>query len=166
KEKILTKLYTIYYYDGNQEKLQETFNELRKINPDYHPVITEKKKYVYYLPVQVEDKINRALSLYQSRKLNAALDLFIKTLEIRETALANRCMGDILFSRNDSTSIVYYLKAYPDYKSDTDFLKNLCLIYIQQKQIDRAKSVLEEIRKLNPDSKYISLLEKYTGRSE
>ena len=161
KEAILSKLYKIYYYTGNHNKLQETFNELKKLNPDYRFSIPEKKKYVFYLPVQVENELNQALSLYRSQKLDAALKLFSKTLEVKETALANRCIGDILFSRNDSSAIVYYQKAYPDYKNDTDFLKNLCLIHIQQKQINRAKSVLEEIRKLDPDSKNIPLLETY-----
>ena len=161
KEKILLKLYHVYYYIGDRTRLQETLDELRKINPAYQPSIPQKKKYAFYLPVQVEAQVNQALSLYRSRKFEAAKNLFVKSLEIKETALANRCLGDILFSENDSSSIEYYLKAYPDYKNDTDFLKNLCLIYIQKKQLDRAQSVLNEIRTLNPRSKHIALLESY-----
>jgi hypothetical protein len=98
-------------------KSREIIDEIRKINPDYQPCIPQKKKFVYYIPVQVEDQVNRALSFYRSGNFDAALVEFLRTLEVKETSIANRCTGDILFSRNDSSAIVYYLKAYPDYKN-------------------------------------------------
>ncbi len=158
-EKILIKLYKIYYYSGNNLKAGEIHDEIKKIDPDYKPYIPQKKKFVYYIPVQVEDQVNRALSLYRSGDFNAALVEFLKSLEEKETSIANRCTGDILFSRNDTSAIVYYLKAYPDYKNDADFLTNLGILYLQDRQTGKAKDILDEIRKLDPDYKKIPMLE-------
>ncbi len=158
-EKILIKLYKIYYYSGNNLKSQEILSKLKEINPDHKPYIPQKKKFVYYIPIQVENQVNRALFLYRSGDFDAALVEFLKSLEEKETSIANRCTGDILFSRNDSSAIVYYLKAYQDYKNDADFLTNMGILYLQDKQTEKAKDILEEIKKLEPDYKNIPLLE-------
>ncbi|MBA7519720.1 hypothetical protein ES705_11807 [subsurface metagenome] len=159
EEKILKKLYKIYYYAGDAIKAQETLNELKKINPDYTPSIPGRKDYVYYIPIQVEDQVNKALTDYRSKNFDVALDELLQSLEIKETSIANRCIGDILFTRNDSNSIIYYQKAYPDYKNNINFLFNMGILYLQYQLIDDANKVLEEIKKLDPDFEKIPLLE-------
>jgi tetratricopeptide (TPR) repeat protein len=155
----LITLHKIYYYSGDDIKSQEILEQLRKINLDYKPLFPEKKRYVDYIPIQVEEQINRALSYYRSGNFNAALAEFLRSLEDKETSIANRCMGDILFTRNDSSSIVYYLKAYPDYKNDINFLCNLGILYLQNSNPGKVKAVLEEMRSLDPDNNKISILE-------
>jgi tetratricopeptide (TPR) repeat protein len=159
KVQILTNLYKIYYFSGNASKSQETLNELRKINPGFQPVIPQKRKYVYFIPVQVEGMVNNGIALCKTGNFDAALDEFLKSLEIKETALANRTIGDILYSRHDSKAILYYQKAYPDYRNDIDFLQNLAILYLQNRMTNKAQSVLDEIRTLNPDYKNIPWLE-------
>lgn len=158
---ILTNLYKIYYCSGNVAKSQEILNVLRKTDPGYQPVVPPKRKFIYYIPVQVEGLVNNAIELCKTRNLDAALDVFMKSLEIKETAIANRYIGDILYTRHDSSAILYYQKAYPDYKNDVDFLYNLGILYLQNKMTDRAQSVLDEIRIVNPGYKNIPLLEEF-----
>jgi len=76
-------------------------------------------------------------------------------------AIANRYIGDILYTRHDSSAIVYYQKAYPDYKNDVDFLYNLGILCLQNRMTDKAQAVLDEIRILNPGYKNIPLLEEF-----
>jgi tetratricopeptide (TPR) repeat protein len=159
KVRVLITLHKIYYYSGDDIKSQEILEQLRKINPDYKPLFPEKKRYVDYIPIQVENQINRALSYYRSRNFDAALVEFLRSLEVKETSIANRCIGDILFTRNDSNSIVYYLKAYPDYKNDINFLCNLGILYLQDSNHDKVKAVLEEMKGLDPDNNKIYILE-------
>ena len=160
KLQILNSLHKVYYYSGNKAKADEMLAELKKVNPEYQPVYpSERKNYVFYIPVQVEDQVNKAFDLYRSGNFDQALDEFLNTLNIKETSLANRCIGDILFTRNDSSSIVYYQKAYPDYKNNINFLFNLGILYLQYQQPDEAEGVLEEIKRLNPEFEKIPLLE-------
>jgi tetratricopeptide (TPR) repeat protein len=159
KVRVLITLHKIYYYNGDDIKSQEILEQLRKINPNYKPLFPEKKRYVDYIPIQVEDQINRALSYYRSGNFDAALVEFLRSLEDKETSIANRCIGDILFTRNDSSSIVYYLKAYPDYKNDINFLCNLGILYLQNSNPGKVKAVLEEMRGLDADNNKISILE-------
>lgn len=158
---ILTNLYKIYCFSGNVAKSQETLKELRKINPGYQVVISPKRKYVQYIPVQVEGLVNNAIALCRTGNFDAGLHAFLKSLDIKETAIANRYIGDILYSRHDSSAIVYYQKAYPDYKNDVDFLYNLGILCLQNRMTDKAQAVLDEIRILNPGYKNIPLLEEF-----
>jgi tetratricopeptide (TPR) repeat protein/lysophospholipase L1-like esterase len=157
---ILISLHKVYYYSANQYKANEILAEIRKIKPDFQPVYpSEKKKYVYYVPLQVEDRINKAFDLYKSGRFDGALAEFLKTLDIKETSLADRCNGDILFTRNDSNSMLYYRKAYPDYKNDIHFLFNMEILYLQYKKTDDAIQLLGDIKKLDPRFEKIPLLE-------
>ena len=158
-ERILEKFCKIYYYSGNNDKFNEILDKLKKINPKYQPAFPKIKNYAYYIPIQVEDIINEALTYYKSGNFDAALDEFLQSLEVKETAIANRCIGDILFTRNDSSAFIYYLKAYPGYKNNVRFLHNLGLLYLQNGQTDKAWAIVEEIKKLDPEYKNVSVLE-------
>jgi tetratricopeptide (TPR) repeat protein/lysophospholipase L1-like esterase len=160
KLQILNSLHELYTYSGNQKKADEVLKEIRKVNPDFKPEYPiERKNYVFYIPVQVEEQVNKAYSFYRERNFDQALGLFLNSLTIKETSLANRCVGDILFTRNDSSAIIYYQRAYPDYQNNINFLFNLGILYVQYKQAEDAKRMLEEIKDLNPNFEKIPLLE-------
>lgn len=157
---ILTRLYEANFYLGNTQKYSEIFNELKKINPEFQMnVEVNKTEYVYYVPVQVESQIKHGLELFNKRKDEEALQVLLNTLEIKETSLANRIVGELLLSRNDRNSIVYFLKAYEDYKKDKDFLYKLGMLYLQNGAKNKAFDTLEELKKIDENSKYIPLLE-------
>jgi tetratricopeptide (TPR) repeat protein len=160
KLQVLNSLYKSYSYKGDRASAEKILAELRKVNPDYLPEYpAERKNYVFYIPVQVEEKVNHAYKLYREGKFDEALNLFLNTLEMKETSLANRCVGDILFTRNDSSSLIYYQKAYPDYQNNIDFLFNLGVLFIHYNQVEKAKKILNEIKNLNPGNEKILLLE-------
>jgi tetratricopeptide (TPR) repeat protein len=159
KLQVLENLYKIQYSRGNVVKAQEVLNEIRKINPAFQPFVPPKKNYVNYIPVQVEGIINNALEHCKEGDLETGLKEFLQSLEIKETALANRCIGDILYSKHNSNAILYYQKAYPDYRSDIHFLYNLGVLYLQSQMTDKAEAVLHEIKKLNPQFEMIPWLE-------
>ncbi|MBN1414247.1 MAG: hypothetical protein JW973_04030 [Bacteroidales bacterium] len=163
KVQILSNLFKIYYVSGDMARSQETLRELRKINPGYQPEIPPQKKYVNYIPVQVEGMVNKAIELCKAGNLDAALEGFLKSLEIKETALANRFVGDILYSKGDSSAISYYMKAYPEYKEDVNFLYNLGILYLNGRMKKEVQVILDEIRKIDPDNKSASYLEEFIG---
>jgi tetratricopeptide (TPR) repeat protein len=130
------------------------------VNPGFKPEYPlERKNFVFYIPVQVEEQVNKAYSFYMERNFDQALNIFLNSLMIKETSLANRCVGDILFMRSDSSAIVYYQRAYPDYQNNINFLFNLGILYVQYKQAENARNILIEIKDLNPNYEKIPLLE-------
>jgi tetratricopeptide (TPR) repeat protein len=160
REKVLKKMHKIYFYWGNENKIFETLAEIKKIDPGYQPAFpANKKSFAFLIPVQVKDQVDNAYRLYKSGDFDQALAEFLLSLEIKATPLANRCVGDILFSRNNSKAIIYYQRAYPGYKYDVDFLVNLAILYVQNKLEKKAYEVLNEIKQLDPGNEKIQLLE-------
>lgn len=160
KWQVLNSLYKVYYYGRNENKSEEILKELNNMKPGYKPVLPARMKpYVYYIPIQVEGQVNKAYNFYKSGKFDEAFDIFKESIEIKETSLADRCIGDILFTRNDSNAMLYYEKAYPDYRYNIDFLFNMGILDIKYKKIEKAKKILKEIIHLDPGFKKIPLME-------
>ncbi len=160
REKVLKKMHKIYFYAGSENKESETLAEIRKLDPGYHPVFPKNKtSFALLIPDQVKDQVDKAYRLYKSGDFDQALAEFLISLEIKETPLANRCVGDILFSRNDGNALIYYQKAYPGYKNDVDFLVNLTILCLQHKLEQKAREVLDEIQRLDPGNEKLRLLE-------
>jgi len=160
REKVLKKMHKIYFYAGSENKESETLAEIRKLDPGYHPVFPKNKtSFALLIPDQVKDQVDKAYRLYKSGDFDQALAEFLISLEIKETPLANRCVGDILFSRNDGNALIYYQKAYPGYRYDVDFLVNLTILCLQHKLEQKAREVLDEIQRLDPGNEKLRLLE-------
>jgi tetratricopeptide (TPR) repeat protein/lysophospholipase L1-like esterase len=156
---ILTKLYEAYCYKGDAEQADRTSNELKKIKPDFQPLFPERKMdYVYHVPVQVKDMVNEAIKNFNAGHDDAALEMLMKSLEIKETSLSNRIAGDILMRKNDRNALVYFLRAYPDYKKDINFLSDLGNLYLKYGVTDKAREVLNEMKRLDPGSEKITQL--------
>jgi len=161
KEKLLSKQFEAYYFNGDVEKSKVLLDELKKINPDYTPVLSRQKiSYALLFPEQVKPLIISALNHYKAGNLDAALNAFLRSLEIKETPIANRISGEILLKRKNQNAIVYLLKAYPEFKNDENFLYNLCISYLQNGKPDEAKKILANIKRLNPNHERIPQLEK------
>jgi tetratricopeptide (TPR) repeat protein len=155
----LAKLYEAYFYNGDKENAEKTFNELKKIQPDFQVRFPEKKMdYVYHVPVQVKNLVNEAIGDFNTGHDSAALELLLESLEIKETSLANRIAGDILMRKNDRNALVYFLRAYPDYNKDINFLSDLGNLYLKYRVTDKAREVLNEMQHLDPESEKITRL--------
>jgi tetratricopeptide (TPR) repeat protein len=161
KEKLLSKQFEAYYFNGDVEKSKVLLAKLKKLNPDYIPDLSpQKTNYVLLFPEQVKPLIISALNHYKAGKIDAALNTFLRSLEIKETPIANRISGEILLKRKNPNAIVYLLKAYPEFKNDENFLYNLCISYLQNGKPREAERIFNNIKRLNPNHESISHLEK------
>ncbi len=160
-EIILSKLYESYLHNGNDQESKEILDEIKSINPGYQYLSQKNKRlYVNFIPLQVESQIKYAINYYNKGDYDTALDELLHSIEIKETSIANRIIGDILLRRNDKNAIVYYLKAYPDYKKDINYLYDLGILYlVGYRALDKATETLEEMKRLDPDNKRTSALE-------
>jgi tetratricopeptide (TPR) repeat protein len=161
KEKVLSKQLEVFYYSGQNEKSKEIFRELRQIDPVYRLNLPKKRAdYTSIVPLQVKSLIDLALENYRKGNFDVALKEFLASLEIKETALANFNVGEILVKKNDKNAIIFLLKAYPEYKNDMNLLYNICLAYLQAGRTKQAYGVLETMKRINPSHTNVSRLEK------
>jgi len=157
---ILSKLYEAYYFSGDERNSSAMLKTLKITDPGFQVRLPEKKiGYVFYVPVQVEAQIRKAIDLINQGNDTVALELLLRSLEIRETSIANRVAGSILMGKNDKNAILYYLRAYPDYSKDIDFLLELGILYLQRGVKDKAREVLDEMKKLDRRNEKAGLLE-------
>ncbi len=161
KEKLLEKQLEAYFFNGDSIKSRELLMKLRRINPTYKPQFSDQKlQYSLIVPIQVENIIHRALNHFKEGNLDNALEEFLYSLDIKETPLANRMVGEILIRKNDKDAILYFLKTYPDFKKDVSFLYNLGILFIKNRRVQRAQNILNDIKQLDPDYEKIPVLEK------
>jgi tetratricopeptide (TPR) repeat protein len=161
EEKLLEKQLEAYFFNGDSVKSRELLIKLRRINPAYEPQFSDQKlQYNFIVPIQVENIVHRALKHFKEGNLDSALEEFLYSLEIKETPLANRMVGEILIRKNNNDATIYFLKAYPDFKDDVSFLYNLGILLIKNRRIQKAQGILNEIKHLDPGYEKIPVLEK------
>ena len=160
RQNILSKLFIAYAYNGESELSKKSFAELKKINSSASAVVPEiSDNYIDYVPYFVKDEIIEAKKFMASGEDDNALALLKKSLDIWDTPLANRYIGDILFKKRNHSLLYYYIKAYPDFKTDPTFLNTLCIAYLVNRQTDNAARIISEMKTLNPNYSEIPKLE-------
>jgi tetratricopeptide (TPR) repeat protein len=165
QEKALSKLFEAYYYMKQTEKVKETIKEIQRLNPKYKPVKPRQQvDFRMVVPNQVKAPINEALDQFKKGNVDKALKEFLASLEIKETTLANRYVGEILIKKHDPNALIYLLRAYPDYSTDESYLNDLCMMQVYYKMTGEAAKTLNTIRQINPVSKYIPVLEQFIAK--
>jgi tetratricopeptide (TPR) repeat protein len=159
--KLMSKQILAYYYSGQVEKSREVLNEIRKINPNYSTDFRlPEANYILLFPAQVKRLIISALNSYNNGDLDTALNELLRSLEIKETPVANRITGEILLKRNHKDAIYYLLKAAPDFKNDPGFLYNLAVCYLRNGKPEEAQKIMARIKSINPGFQELNQLEK------
>lgn len=159
---VMKKRHKIYHFSNQYEKVKILGEQIKKVEKDFNTQYPDAKTpYMYLLPNQVEDIVNKAYLAYKEKDFDMALKLFKASLDIKETSLANRSIGDILAMNDDKNALIYYKRAYVDYSNDLPFLYNLAVLYLQYQYVEKAKEVIAEMKRIAPDYKNIKLLEEY-----
>lgn len=160
KKALLLKQLDLYFFNDQPAKQKATQQELKKIIPDFKPAIPEQlPDYQMMIPVQVRCVMNQALESVRKGEVEKALELALKSLSVKETALANRMVGEILINNNNENAIIFLLRAYPELENDLGYLNNLCIYYIKFGDTEKAGKILDEMKKLDPAYPTLSFLE-------
>lgn len=152
KVNVLAKSYTAFVYANKTDKAKAAAAELKRINASQYLRISPKT-YVYekYIPFQTKTEIEQAKQLIQENKTEEALDLLESSLNIYDSHIANRIIGEIYFNRNDFDKALFrFNKVYNQFKFDTRFLDNFASVYIAKKDLQNARKCLEEIKNIDP----------------
>ncbi len=161
KQTILSKLYSAYAYNAQDHLSKMIFRELLKLNPAANPNIPKlTTSYSNFTPYFIQDELNKARNLMKDNKYDAALDILLKSLDIWDTPITNKYIGDILYSKQNNSLLYYYNKAYPEFYANPDFLCRFCMAYLVNKQVQNASTILTNLKSISPHYPYINNLEK------
>ncbi|MBN1599476.1 MAG: tetratricopeptide repeat protein [Bacteroidales bacterium] len=166
KANVLAKLYIAYAYDHQPDMAGQILNLIHEYDPGSKGNIPAKEyTYMQYIPLQVRDMINEAKNQMRNGKLDDALTLLLKSLEIKDSYVANRFIGEIYFNTGKNTEARYYLeKIIPEFEHDPKFLQTLMLVYLTDKETVKASQCLKQISELEPDYAALSQLKQLMSR--
>ena len=157
---VLVKSYIACAYGNNREKAKAIAAELKKVKAEKYLNIPPKTyTYDQYIPYQTRGQIETAKQLIPENKLDEALAILESSLQIYDSHIANRMIGELYFSmKNFDKSIFYFKKVYDQFKFDARFLHNLAMAYLANKDVKNAKKCLEEIKLINPNYENLTQL--------
>lgn len=160
KIKALGKLFMACVYANNTAKAQAVARELEKANASQYLKIPPKQyMYTRYIPFQTRSLLKEAMNLSGNGKYIEAASLLEKSLEIYDSHMAHRYLGDIYFkSGNILKASEQYNEVYDEFAFDPDFLTNLALLNINIKDFQQAEKLLERIKSIQANYPSIPLL--------
>ncbi len=157
---VLVKSYIASVYGNNLVKAKAIAAELKKVKAEKYLNIP-RKSYTYnnYIPYQTRVQVETAKQLIHENKANEALTILESSLNIYDSHIANRMIGEIYIGmKNPGKAIFYLSKVYNQFKFDTRFLQNISLAYIENKDLINAKKCIEDIKNIDPDYENLALL--------
>ena len=152
KVNVLAKSYTAFVYANKTEQAKAVAAELGRVKANQY-LNVPPKKYVFsqYVPFQTKDQVNMAKQLIAENKNDEALALLESSLQIYDSHVANRMIGEIYQGQqNYEKAFFYFSKAHIQFKFDPQFLHNFTLIYLGKKDNVNARKCLEEIKLIDP----------------
>jgi len=157
---VLARAYMACVYARNDSRAKAIATELEKANAAQYLKIPPKM-YVYndYIPYQISTQVNRARQLLRENKSEEALVLLESSLNIYDSPIAGRIIGEIYFSQHNNERAYYYFnKVYQQFKFDPRFLHVFALICLANKDIEQARRYVQDIRLIDPGYKFLEQL--------
>jgi len=158
KQKTLIKIYQTLSYLNRASEGKDILAYFRKQNPDQGiPVPQRTYTYQNYIPLPIKANADEAQVYVDRKDIDKAIDLLLNSLEIEETPVVYRMLG-ILYSKKvePEKSREFLLKAYPEFKFDSQFLNYFIVASMATRHQDEAKNALAQLKKIDPGNPEIS----------
>jgi tetratricopeptide (TPR) repeat protein/lysophospholipase L1-like esterase len=150
---VLVKSYIATVYGNKMEKAKALAAELKRVKAEKYLNIPAKTyTYTQYIPFQTREQVEKAKNLALENKPDEALATLEASLQIYDSHIANRMIGEIyLGKQNTEKAFFYFSKVYNQFKFDPEFLYNFAMIYLARNDNANARKCAEEIKSLNPE---------------
>lgn len=161
KLNVLKKLLIAYVYKGEKDKADKIHAEIVKENPS-EKIDIPKRMYTFmnYIPAQVSKYIEQASIYLNEGNTEGAEHVLLQSLDVKDSHVANRMLGDIYYNRNDmSESLYYFRKVYKEFDSDPRFLNVIALNYIAAGNKKKAAECVDRLKVVAPKYPDIQVLE-------
>ena len=152
KVNVLAKSYTAFVYANQQEQAKAAAAELKRVNAEQF-LRVPPKTYVFnhYIPYQTREQVDKAVILIAEKKPDEALRLLEASLNIYDSHIANKIIGEIYLGRQDYEKAYWYFnKVYSLFRFDVRFLYDFALVNIARKDIVYARKCVKEIKLIEP----------------
>lgn len=161
KEKTLIKIYQALSFLNRASEGKEIEAYFAKVNPNNPiPVPPRTNTYMDYIPAQVKNKVDEAKKFIEVKDYEKAIELLTESLEIKETAIGFRLLGEVYYKNEEHKKAQHFLKkAYPEFKFDTHFLRSCFMTDLATGNTDDARKTLQQLKKTDPKSPEIEKLE-------
>lgn len=158
KEKTLIKIYQALNYLNRPEEGQKIADYFKQINPGRPiPIPPRTNTYKNYIPLSVKGKVEEAQKFNEAKEYGKAIGVLLESLEIKETPLAYKLLGEFYYKNKEyEKSQQYLMKAYPEFKFDASFLSLFLIVDLETGQTERARQILEQLKKTDPSSPTIA----------
>jgi tetratricopeptide (TPR) repeat protein len=150
---VLVKSYIACVYGNQKEKAKAAATELKRVKAEKYLLVPPKTyTYTQYIPFQTREQVEKAKNLILGNKPDEALTVLESSLQIYDSHIANRMIGEIyLAKQNSERALSYFRKVYNQFKFDPEFLYNFALVYLARNDNDNARKCADEIKTLNPE---------------
>jgi tetratricopeptide (TPR) repeat protein len=152
KVNILAKTYISLVYGNKKDRANAVAEELKRVNATQFLKVP-LKKYVYtdYIPYQTKDEVNKAKEFIAENKPDEALAILDSSLQVYDSHIAKRLIGEIFYNKNDfEKAAIYFEKVYDQFRFDSRFLHDFALIYKMKNDTANANKCLQEIKIIDP----------------
>jgi len=118
---------------------------------DYLNAFKEFNSLIHLTPYNISPYIEAAKAQVNARQLEKVLPILVRSLEVEETAYANKWIGQILLDKGmTKKSLPYLEKAYELNDKDPQLLYNLSGAYALLARYEKANETLDELYQIDP----------------
>jgi tetratricopeptide (TPR) repeat protein len=160
KINVFAKAYIAFVYANKLNKAKIVADELKKANATQFLAIPPKTySFNQYIPYKTKSQVEQAKQLIAENKYNEALIVLDQSLNIYDSHIANRIIGEIYLKEQQIEQADFYFnKVNKWFKFDPDFLYDFALVYLAKKDYVNANKCLQEITSIDPEYKKIEQL--------
>jgi len=166
KQKALIKIYQTLCYLDRAEEGKDILAYFKKMNPNQSIPVPPRASMLAYIPLLVEEDVKGAKEFMVKNNPDKAIELLLNSLEIEETSIAFRLLGELYLKKGISDKAhEFLLKAYPDYQFEPKFLHYYIVSSLASHKPEEASKALEQLKKIDPNYPGISKLQGYIEKS-
>lgn len=148
-----------WHRDITWEEAHVKIAEFYTKNRDFENAAREYEALILETPYNVSPYLRAGLLYVELKDYNRAYDRLSKSIELEETATANKMLGSLLIDRNQPKDGIPYLqKSLIMNPNDKQALYNLTGAYLLLKDKENARQNLRKLEQIAPKSKEVSIL--------
>lgn len=164
---VLSKLYITLLFNNQKDKAEVVKMKINNIDP-YREIAIPPRFFAFmqYIPKQIQNYIDEANEQLEKGNSEEAITLLLQSLQIYDTPIANRKLGELFYKKKEFDRSLFHLKrVYNDFKGDYSYLHYLVIVNLSNRNTLDAQRALEQIKKVAPDYPQIDKLQGYIDSS-
>lgn len=153
KEKTLYKIYQALTYLNRANDGKEIEAYFRQNYPNKPlSVAPRTNTYQDYIPVQISSQVEQAKKFADGKDYRKAIAVMLEALEIKDSPVANKLLGEFYFKTQEFEKSSQYLKkAYSEFRFDPSFLSSSIMVDVALNNFDGAKTTFEQLKNTAPN---------------